>query len=602
MPLQNGTIDLRNHDFRNESVIRLDGMWEFYWKKLYFPEDFRGKRIVGSPDYFMVPSIWNGCLEGGERLTGDGYATLRLSVLLPEAGQCYGFKLPETGSAYRLFADGKLIASNGTVGKDPKEHRPQFLPQMVFFKPASDFMEVIVHISNFSDFDGGCWNSIRFGPENGIIHARNAAIAMDVFVFAVLFIMGFYYLAFYLIRRKELSSLMFGLVCLLMSVRMLMVGERLMIFMFPDFNWEAAIKIEHLTMYLAPLAATAYIYSLFADAMSRYVLYAWCAAAGAATAAVLLFPARIHGIMLDPYQVLILAGMLYLFYVMIVALVRRRDGALLVLTGLVAIIVTATNDILHDNGFIVSSLDMIPLGTFVMVLTNSVALLKRFSTAFTNEEILTRDLRELNSLKDRLLLEHAGSRLKTLQDRFKPHFIYNSIHTLLALVKKDTDAAERAIIMLADMLHYLTDRSFEDAVSFKEEWQFTRNYMEFLKINYHDCLLYEMEAEGDFERIMIPPLTIQPLAENAVKHGIRIDRKDEKIMITARADKNSLRIRVQDNGRGLQTDSPYSRTLGHIRDRLKHHHRNSELLVENNDDGGVTATISIPLEGWAREE
>jgi sensor histidine kinase YesM len=152
------------------------------------------------------------------------------------------------------------------------------------------------------------------------------------------------------------------------------------------------------------------------------------------------------------------------------------------------------------------------------------------------------------------------------------------------------------------MLNYLTDRSFEDTVSFMEEWQFTKNYMDFLKINYHDRLIYEMEAEGDFERIIIPPLVIQPLAENAVKHGIRIDRKGEMITITARADKDSLRIQVRDNGRGLQTDSPYSRTLGHIRDRLKHHHRDSELLVENNDDGGVTATISIPLEGWARDE
>jgi two-component system, LytTR family, sensor kinase len=143
------------------------------------------------------------------------------------------------------------------------------------------------------------------------------------------------------------------------------------------------------------------------------------------------------------------------------------------------------------------------------------------------------------------------ARLKTLQAELHPHFLFNTLHAISTLVHTNPESADRMISRLSDLLRLTFDGSGAPAVSLQEELEFLQKYLEIEQIRFQDRLsvLYDVESETlDAE---VPRLILQPLVENAIKHGVSPRSGRGLIQISARLRAGTLWIEVRDNGVGL---------------------------------------------------
>ena len=113
------------------------------------------------------------------------------------------------------------------------------------------------------------------------------------------------------------------------------------------------------------------------------------------------------------------------------------------------------------------------------------------------------------------------------------------------------------------------------------------------KLRYADTLFIEIEHQGDFSSILIPPLIIQPIVENSFKHGLQYTDDQNYIRIYAKQDENFIQIQVIDNGRVLQGPVDFSKSLGNILNRLQYYFNNVRLTIRNNDTRGVIVEIGF---------
>ena len=200
------------------------------------------------------------------------------------------------------------------------------------------------------------------------------------------------------------------------------------------------------------------------------------------------------------------------------------------------------------------------------------------------EELLAR-VRTLVALR-KTARDNDEAKYRLLQERMNPHFLFNSLNTVHSLIGRDRRLADQAVIMLADNYRFLIDYSFLSLIPFDAEWQFVENYLELEKLRFRDTMAYALERRGDFSSSRIPPLTIQPLVENALKHGLRQSGSRGMIRIVAEEENGLIRITVSDNGPGPGAGDLFSRSLGNIRKRLSYYFHDVELALKGVEEGG----------------
>src|SRR5260370_39636043 len=131
-------------------------------------------------------------------------------------------------------------------------------------------------------------------------------------------------------------------------------------------------------------------------------------------------------------------------------------------------------------------------------------------------------LHEKETLAARAEALIAAARLDAIRARLNPHFLFNALHTLSALVKFRPALAEGVIERLGDMLRYALKEDGRELVEFEEEYDFTRQYLAFEQLRYEDRLKVHLQIDPSSFAFNIPPFSIQTLAENAVRHAISI--------------------------------------------------------------------------------
>ena len=155
----------------------------------------RDEKPTGEPHegatFISVPGIWNGLDVGGKKISGAGYATYRLKVLLKPSPTPMAFKFLSMGTAFDLYVNGKKVSSAGIVGTTRETMSPEWLPHIASFTPAGDRMDILLHVSNFHHRKGGAVEVIHFGTEKDIREMRERSLALDLFLSGSIFIMAF---------------------------------------------------------------------------------------------------------------------------------------------------------------------------------------------------------------------------------------------------------------------------------------------------------------------------------------------------------------------------------------------------------------------------
>lgn len=199
------------------------------------------------------------------------------------------------------------------------------------------------------------------------------------------------------------------------------------------------------------------------------------------------------------------------------------------------------------------------------------------------------------------------ARLHTLQRQMQPHFLFNTLNTISALMHRDVEAADAMIARLSDLLRMSLQRVGVQKVPLKEELDFLSKYLEIEQTRFRDRLTVIFDVQADTLDALVPNLLLQPLVENAIKHGIGPRPTPGQIAVRARRNGALLELDVQDNGVGLSaarlTDFNRGVGLSNTRSRLEHLYGSLHRFeFRQPAEGGLLVCIAIPMAELAVED
>jgi sensor histidine kinase YesM len=222
-----------------------------------------------------------------------------------------------------------------------------------------------------------------------------------------------------------------------------------------------------------------------------------------------------------------------------------------------------------------------------------------YSTRVTADStrFLYRHAREQAAAAERAQAEASEARLAALQAQMNPHFLFNALNTIASLVRTDARAAEATTENLAAILRRTLDRSRSTVSTVEDEADYLRAYLAIEQERFGDRLAVEWEIDSAALPVRIPPMTLQPLAENALKHGIGGRLEGGRLRIVARRMDGVLRLEVEDDGAGFAPGARDGTGLGNLRARLATLYGDRATLTVARLPRGARVTVQLPVEG-----
>jgi sensor histidine kinase YesM len=185
--------------------------------------------------------------------------------------------------------------------------------------------------------------------------------------------------------------------------------------------------------------------------------------------------------------------------------------------------------------------------------------------------------------------------LRLLQAQIEPHFLFNTLSNILSLFETDLEKGKH---MLEDLIHYLRtslSKTRGDTTTIGQEVEMIRAYMNIFKVRMGDRLKYKIDIQDKIKGIQFSPMLIQPLVENAIKHGLDPKIEGGEVFIRAEENGEILRLEIADTGVGLYEEGNLGTGLANIRERLQSLYGDKgRLILEQNRPCGLKAIIEVP--------
>jgi signal transduction histidine kinase len=407
-------IDLRYFPF-HRAAFEIVNAWDFYPGELLTPAETQTK---APPRQLSIVAIIPHELNIGEIQHG----TFRLLLRLPEAAANYSIFIPELRSASRIWINGQLVSESGRPGISVDDEKPALKPLVHNLVGMGQTLDIVVQLSAYGNYQFMSSSTpIRIGRTDLIYETLEAARIRDAFVVGAIFIMAFYHFSLFALRRERIDPLLFGLFCLSIGLRTISRSEGLLlyeIFDQPDFHWQ--YRFEYWGVAFPTATCCSFLYVLFHKSISRRMVQGIVLLSAIYTLCIGILPLRIHGVLLIPFEILILVGSLYLVKCLALAK-EQRDDALLIAAGFGAFILTIVNDMLKNHN-IIKTVTLSHIGLFLFILFQAILISKRFSRAFRRLKAAEVEIRQLNDDLERKVKDRTQT-IRIILDNVKAGFL-----------------------------------------------------------------------------------------------------------------------------------------------------------------------------------
>jgi sensor histidine kinase YesM len=293
--------------------------------------------------------------------------------------------------------------------------------------------------------------------------------------------------------------------------------------------------------------------------------------------------------------VCMLAGLYTTIKIAQIAIQGNKDAILISIAGTLYMSCGTHDILIHNNILTGGSIEYQPIGFLIFLACESVVLAKKHVQALEENE---RAIIQIEAMAKR----ERETELKFLKSQIRPHFIHNALNAIISFSRTDPN---RSRTLLVEFSRYLRNSfdfdNLDHLVSLEHEIQFVKSYLTIEEARFGERLLVNYEIEET--SILIPPLILQPLAENAVVHGIHDGEGVVEILIYVKVMDDKIKIGVRDNGKGipeekikeLQANKSQGRGVGlrNINQRLQKIYGTS-LIIENLNEKGCDISMCLP--------
>ncbi|NOU92189.1 histidine kinase [Paenibacillus sp. LMG 31456] len=599
-----GVMDLTKWNFKDNGSLWLNGEWEFYWAQLYTPESFKG---LEAPEMAVVPGSWNRQPINSKSYSGSGFVTYRLKVILPlsSSGRTYAMSVPFITSAYSLWINGELLAESGKVGTSYEESLATYSTKTVGFHPNNSEIEILLQVSNFHHMKGGLRQPFELGLFDQIIPKKEISVGFDMLLFGSLMIMGLYHLGLFSIRPNDRSTLYFGLFCVLIALRTIVIGEITLLKVFPSFPWELELKLEYISAYLGLVFFILFIGELFPNESNRKIQRSFILISSCYTVLTLVFPAMVYTRFLISFHIILGLAIVFELYVLMRAWYLQRQGCTIILVASFIFAVSIINDMIYANEWVSTTGRASGFGLLFFIICQSGVLSMKLSRAFSNEEKMSAILAQMNSslsikIKDRTAdLELVNDELRVKNSEMsrletsRSHLLSNISHDLgtpLTTIQcyieaildgmVDTEEQRKQYVQLIHGKVLGMGRLIEDLfqlsqlearqVAFQKLNLSTEILMESLFSRYkldasnagisYELIINGKAAEsGSFSKVEVDVERLHQVFSNLIYNSIKFTQAGGKIRVEMIDDGDSeMLCRISDTGAGITAnDMPF---------------------------------------------
>ena len=467
--IEEGVLNLELVDISEIKSIKLEGNWEFYWDQLLEPQDFKNRNIT--PDlYGKVPKPWTKYKVDSANIPYQGYATYRLTINKKADTEetIYGLKVSTVFSNYKLWVNGKFITEVGKVNTTKELTDPKFTYQDIPFvldpdKESTEKIEIVFQVSNFSHRRAGLQKPIFFGTYDTIRSQTRSMDILNLIIIGIILVIGINHLNMYLFRRKAISNLYFGIISIVMILRNITTGDRVITHIFPNINWELLVKLDNFSGFgTIPLFAL-FIYSLYKVDFPKVMFKIILVIGVIVTIIVFTTPQNFYGKFRIFFEMYIgLFGLYLTFGILMISAIRRRPFAFYAFLGMFILYATAINDLLSSMG-VVQSAYVAPYGLVAFMLIQSITITVKSAMAINENENLGDELRlekenlEKNINKRTQELQKQHDELLVHQEKEKQQAWINNgvanVNDILADNKDDFKALASKV--LSELIKYI---------------------------------------------------------------------------------------------------------------------------------------------------
>ncbi|RNI33239.1 hypothetical protein EFA69_02170 [Rufibacter immobilis] len=233
-------------------------------------------------------------------------------------------------------------------------------------------------------------------------------------------------------------------------------------------------------------------------------------------------------------------------------------------------------------------------GYLVMYSANGLVILSFWSTLYFAFQAVQRwKQKEVEAYKLQLSLREAE--LQAIRSQLNPHFLFNSLNNIRSLVLVDQNKAREMITRLSAMMRYVIGYNRNNLVSVAEELEFLDNYVALEKIHFEDKLQFSAQVDTEAKKAAIPPLGIQLLVENAIKHGIGTKLEGGRIHLSLHRQNGHLQVQVENTGTLATASSSKGIGIERLLERVSHSlEQKGAFALAQTSEHLVTATLTLP--------